>query len=100
MHSDAEDSAEAATLEASNGLLESGVEEIVSGVAKSSETGSGGAGSSCGESAGGDARRRRPRPAAGTVVKAKRKELVVVHDDLIGDSFWEENRDIFPLDAP
>ena len=79
---------------------ESGVEGDVSGSATLTEPGSGGVGSSGGESGGGAVRKRRPRPAAGTVVKAKRKELVVVHDDLIGDSFWEENRDIFPLDSP
>jgi len=43
-------------------------------------------------------RRRRPRPPPGSVVKATRKQVVVVHDDLIGDAFWEENVDIFPLE--
>lgn len=39
------------------------------------------------------------RPSPGTVIKVKRKRVAVVHDDLISDTFWSENEDIFPREG-
>eukprot|EP00038_Savillea_parva_P014188 m.214679 g.214679 ORF g.214679 m.214679 type:complete len:328 (+) comp27295_c0_seq1:224-1207(+) len=38
-------------------------------------------------------------PIGSTTKKVKRKQLVVVHDDVIGDAFWEDHTDIFPLEG-